>query len=157
MEQIRKAEKQDVSRIAEILVFNNRLNFWPIFQDEGYSFGTMQVLPLANRYLTEPGLLENTFVYDDGILRGLVGLDGKEIKKLYVDPCFQGRGVGARLLRYAVEKRGAAFLWALEKNTRGVAFYQRHGFFPSGQRKLEEGTAEYLIRLEKRDLARDFD
>ena len=31
---IRQAEEKDVSRIAEILVYNNRVNFFPIFKDE---------------------------------------------------------------------------------------------------------------------------
>ena len=31
---IRQAEEKDVSRIAEILVYNNRTNFLPIFKDE---------------------------------------------------------------------------------------------------------------------------
>ncbi|WP_243280431.1 hypothetical protein [Clostridium sp. 1001271B_151109_B4] len=30
---IRKATKKDLSRIAEIYVFNNRVNYWPIFKD----------------------------------------------------------------------------------------------------------------------------
>lgn len=29
---IRPAVKADASRIAEILVFNNRVNYWPIFR-----------------------------------------------------------------------------------------------------------------------------
>ena len=35
---IRKATKKDLSRIAEIYVFNNRMNYWPIFKDDGFSF-----------------------------------------------------------------------------------------------------------------------
>ena len=30
---------------------------------------------------------------------------------------------------------------------RAIAFYQRHGFHKTGERKLEEGTSEYLIRM----------
>lgn len=41
---IRQAQEKDVSRIAEILVYNNRTNFLPIFKDEGYSFGELQVI-----------------------------------------------------------------------------------------------------------------
>ena len=33
---IRKAESGDLSRIAEIYVFNNRINYFPIFKDEKY-------------------------------------------------------------------------------------------------------------------------
>ena len=38
---IRPATPADASRIAEIIVFNNRLNYFPIFRDEGFSFGTV--------------------------------------------------------------------------------------------------------------------
>ena len=34
---IRKAERKDLSRIAEIFVFNNRTNFFPIFKDPEFS------------------------------------------------------------------------------------------------------------------------
>ena len=47
---IRKAESGDLSRIAEIYVFNNRINYFPIFKDEKYSFGEMQVVPLIDNY-----------------------------------------------------------------------------------------------------------
>lgn len=38
---IRKARADDLSRIAEIYVFNNRINFSPIFKDEGFLFGEL--------------------------------------------------------------------------------------------------------------------
>ena len=41
---IRKATPEDLSRIAEILVFVKRIKFRPIFQDDDYSFGELQVL-----------------------------------------------------------------------------------------------------------------
>lgn len=146
-EHIRQARPEDVSRIAEILVFNNRLNFYPIFRCDEYSFGEMQVIPIANEFLRDPALLARTFVYDDGIVRGLTILQGDEVEKLFVDPCFQGRGIGAALLRFAVAEHGAAHLWALEKNTGALRFYARHGFFPTGEKKFEEDTTEYLLRL----------
>ena len=33
---IRSAQTKDLSRIAEIFVFNNRINYLPIFKDEYY-------------------------------------------------------------------------------------------------------------------------
>ena len=47
---IRKATKEDISRIAEILVFVKRMKFRPIFQDDYYSFGELQVFPVAKKY-----------------------------------------------------------------------------------------------------------
>lgn len=144
---IRPATAQDVSRIAEILVFNNRLNFFPIFRSEEYSFGEMQVLPIAQQFLDDSALLGRTYVYDDGIVRGLIILHACEVERLFVDPCFQGRGIGAALLRFAVEQHHSTHLWALEKNTGALRFYARHGFHPSGEKKLEEDTTEYLLHL----------
>ena len=95
---IRPATPADASRIAEIIVFNNRLNYFPIFRDEGFSFGTVQVLPLANRFLNDPELLGQTWVYDDGVVKGLTVVKGAEIDKLYVEPSFQGRGIPFRRL-----------------------------------------------------------
>lgn len=144
---IRQACAADVSRIAEILVFNNRINYYPIFRSDAYSFGELQVVPMANSFLADPELMARTFVYDDGIIRGVLVLCGDEVEKLYVDPCFQGQGIGAALIRFAVEQRHATHLWALEKNTGALRFYARHGFRPDGEKKFEEDTTEYLLHL----------
>ncbi|MGN1409099.1 MAG: GNAT family N-acetyltransferase [Eubacteriales bacterium] len=146
-ELIRPAEKNDASRIAEILVFNNRVNFFPIFGDEKYSFGEMQVLTVAEEYLKNEKKLGSTFVYDDGVVRGFVQVEENEIKKLYVDTFFQNNGVGAALIDFAVNQKHALFLWALEKNTRAIKFYEKHGFTMSGEKTFEEGTDEYLVRM----------
>ncbi|MEQ3230267.1 hypothetical protein [Fusicatenibacter saccharivorans] len=43
----------------------------------------------------------------------------------------------------------ADHLWALEKNTRAIAFYNRHGFQWTGTKQLEAGTTEYLLELRR--------
>ena len=68
---IRKAESGDLSRIAEIYVFNNRINYFPIFKDEKYSFGEMQVVPLIDNYFGKEEILGNIYVYDDGVYANL--------------------------------------------------------------------------------------
>ena len=84
---IRKAEPKDLSRIAEIFVFNNRINYFPIFHEEAYSFGEMQVVPMIDQYFKKEEILNRIYVYDDGIIRGFTEINGTEICKLYVDPC----------------------------------------------------------------------
>ena len=148
---IRKASAEDLSRVAEIFVFNNRMNFFPIFGDVGFSFGEMQVVPLADRYFKRPEVLENLYVFDDEVIKGFIQVDGTELVKLYVDTFFQSGGIGGKLLEYAAGELRADHLWALEKNTRVLSFYRRHGFAPTGERKPEEGTAEYLVLLEKQE------
>lgn len=145
---IRKAKKEDLSRIAEIFVFNNRINYFPIFQDVGYSFGELQVVSVIDRYFSRDEVLRDIYVYDDGLVKGFLLLEGTEIGKLYVEPCFQSQHIGQALIRFAID-RGADLVWALEKNTRAIAFYARHGFRPTGEKKFEEGTTEYLVELRR--------
>ena len=145
---IRKAEKKDLSRIAEILVFVKRIKFRPIFRDDDYSFGELQVLRVAEKY-GDPGILGSILVYDDGIVKGLIRIEGSEIVELYVDYFFQDRGIGSALIEYAKANYPVRFLWAIEKNTDALRFYEAHGFHLNGTKKFEEGTTEYLVMMER--------
>ena len=144
---IRKAEKRDLSRIAEILVFVKRINYRSIFQNDDYSFGELQVMSLAEVY-AKPEIQNNIWVYDDGIVKGMIRLVEKEVKELYVDSFFENRGIGGELIEFAKAKLGVKFLWALEKNTKAIRFSKRHGFYVTDTKIFEEGTTEYLLRLE---------
>ena len=147
MNMIRKATVEDASRIAEILVFVMRMDFRPIFQDDVYSFVKLQVLPVAKKYI-EAGIIDNIFVYDDGIVKGLIHIEGNEIVELYVDYFFQDQGVGSTLIEFAKEQFPITFLWAIEKNIDAIRFYETHGFHLTNTKKFEEGTTEYLVKME---------
>lgn len=146
---IRKATEQDLSRVAEIFVFNNRINYFPIFKDAGFSFGELQVVSLIDDHLRKDEVLKNLYVYDDGLIKGFLQMNAAEINKLYVEPLFQSEGVGAALIEFAIKELHANNLWALEKNVRAISFYQRHGFHLTDQKKFEEDTTEYLVKLER--------
>ena len=145
---IRKAEIKDISRIAEILVFDKRINFRPIFRNDDYSFNELRVLKVAEEY-SRPETLDNIFVYDDGIVKGLIHIEGTEIAELYVDYFFQDQGIGGKLIEYAKREHSADRLWAIEKNVNAVRFYEAHGFRLSGERNYEEGTTEFLVMMER--------
>lgn len=144
---IRPAKESDVSRLAEIEIFNYRLNFYPIFRNDSFYFGDLQVADKISEYLRSPEKLKNTSVYDDGVVKGFVTAENSEVKKLFIEPVLQGQGIGAKLLDYAVTEMKCEFLWALEKNIKAIAFYERNGFYRTSERKLEEDTDEYLIKL----------
>ncbi len=145
---IRKAEQKDLSRIAEILVFVKRIKYRSIFHNDDYSFGELQVVKVAEKY-DKPEILDNMWVYDDGIVKGLIHVVGKEVVELYVDYFFWAQKIGSKLLEFAKEKFDVDFLWALEKNTDALRFYEAHGFNDSGERMLEEGTTEYLVKMKR--------
>ncbi len=144
---IRKANINDLSRIAEIQVFNYRLFFYPIFQSDAYYFGELQVPSLMKEYETQ---LDSLYVYDDGVVKGFIKIEGTYIARLFVEPVLQNGSIGSQLLDFAVKEHNADHLWALQKNEKAIRFYERHGFFATGEKKLEEGTAEYLILLRRK-------
>ncbi|WP_341349464.1 GNAT family N-acetyltransferase [Ruminococcus flavefaciens] len=145
---IRRATEEDVSRIAEILVFAKRMKYRPIFNDDAYSFGELQVIPVAKKYI-ENGFLDNMFLYDDGIVKGLIRIEKEEIIELYVDHFFQGQGIGSELIEYAKGNYSVKYLWTIEKNIDAVRFYESHGFHLTDTRKLENGTTEYIVMMKR--------
>ena len=147
MEKIRQASAADASRIAELIVINYRMNFYPFFRNDPFYFGELNVLDAAAEYAEGSRALAETYVYDDGAVKGMIRISGREILKLYVEPQFQSGGIGGELLEFAVEK-GCDELWALEYNTRGIAFYRRHGFEPTGEKMIEDEWVP-LVRLVK--------
>ena len=144
---IRQAVKNDASRIAEILIFTKRMNYRQIFQNDLVSFGEMQVYPLAKNYIDNPDKLKGIWVYDDGIVKGMVHIQENRIEELYVDSFFENQGIGTELMEFAIERMGCNSLWVLEKNTKAIHFYKKHGFLFTGERRLQEGTTEILLGM----------
>ena len=146
---IRKATIEDISRIAEILVFVKRMNYRVIFRNDAVSFGEIQVIPVAEQY-SKPEILENIRVYEaEGIVKGLIRIVEKEVVELYVEHFFQGQGIGAELIEFAKKEHDVNFLWVLEKNANAIRFYEAHGFHLTDNKKLEEGTPEYKVMMER--------
>ena len=147
-EMIRKAEKKDISRIAEILVFDKRIKYRPIFKDDAYCFGKLQILAVSEQYGASDAL-ESILVYDDGIVKGLIRIEKSEIVELYVDYFFQNKGIGAMLIAFAIRKFDVRHLYVLEKNTRAIRFYQGFGFSLTQERRIQEGTTEFIVKMDR--------
>ena len=145
MNNIRRATAADTGRIAEMEVFNYRQNFYPIFKSKWFYFVELTVENLSKKYENQ---LENLWVYEDVAVSGFVMVHNGEIRKLFVEPALQNNSIGAELLEYAVKHQGGRYLWALEKNVGAIRFYKRHGFSLTGDKKFEEGTTEYLVKME---------
>lgn len=160
---IRNACLNDVSRIAEILIFAKRTAYRPIFQNDMVSFNDLQVLSLVTE-LQKKGALDNIIVYDDGIVKGMMNR-GKspdkdyrnsfQIFEFYIEPFFQKCGIGSTMLESLqnealVQNYEYVLLWVLEKNQHARGFYERYGFCHDGCRKNEAGTEEYIIRYVKK-------
>ena len=146
MNYIRQATVDDLVRIAEIFVFNYRLNFYPIFQEDTFYFEELTVFNMVESFAKE---LDSIWVYDDGVVKGFIQIEKREVKRLFVEPVLQEKAIGTELLEYGIAERDANHLWALEKNIKAIAFYKRHGFDTTNEKKYEEDTTEFLVRMEK--------
>ncbi|MBR3929574.1 MAG: GNAT family N-acetyltransferase [Clostridia bacterium] len=146
---IRQATIADASRIAEILIFSKRMNYRTIFRNDTVSFGEMQVYPLAKRYIDSPQELDGIWVYDDEFVKGMIHISENQILELYVDFFFENQGIGSALIQFAIEQKHCDFLWVLEKNTKAIRFYQRHGFVITEEKQYEEGTTEYIVKMKR--------
>jgi phosphohistidine swiveling domain-containing protein len=76
MDPVRQATAEDLARIAEIEVFSYRLLFYPIFRDDGFYFGELQVPRLMEDYRRSVGTF---LVYDDGVVKGFIRVEKGEI------------------------------------------------------------------------------
>ena len=158
---IRAAKQEDASRLAEILIFAKRTAYRSIFHNDFVSFNEMQVIDLALHYRDVPGALNDVYVFDDGIVKGMMSwslkeayLNRRELSELYIDPFFQGCGVGTALMNdflFNAANSGleSVYLWVLEENEKAIGFYQSFGFSRGEERELQPGTDKYLLKYVK--------
>lgn len=146
MNYIRQATVDDLVRIAEIFVFNYRLNFYPIFQEDTFYFEDLTVFNMVESFAKE---LDSIWVYDDGVVKGFIQIEKREVRRLFVEPTLQGKSIGADLLEYGIAEKDVDFLWVLEKNIKAIVFYKKHGFDTTNKKKYEDDTIEFLVRMER--------
>lgn len=71
-----------------------------------------------------------TWVATAGITTvAMMVLDDDELDQLYVDPEYQGNGIGAELVTLAKRRHPTGLtLWTFQVNQAARSFYERHGF-----------------------------
>lgn len=71
--------------------------------------------------------------YDNDIPEGIVSLNPEddEISLLYVSPEKHGKGVGSKLLDFALSKCDSPYITVLDTNRKAVEFYKKRGFVPA--------------------------
>ncbi len=146
---LRKAGNMDISRIAEILIFTKRTTYRPIFKNDNVSFNEMQVLKEIEK-LSQPSALDNIYVYDDGIVKATVKIEDigekTKVSEFFVDPFFQGEGIGTKILNTVIEKSKEVFLYVLDKNEKAIRFYVKMGFKYTGEKEEFLNSGFYMLK-----------
>lgn len=146
---LRKAGNMDISRIAEILIFTKRTTYRPIFKNDNVSFNEMQVLNEIEK-LSQSSALDNIYVYDDGIVKATVKIEDigekTKVSEFFVDPFFQGEGIGTKILNNVIEKSKEVFLYVLDKNERAIRFYVKMGFKYTGEKEEFLNSGFYMLK-----------
>lgn len=83
----------------------------------------------------------------NGRVIGFISLLGHEVRGLFVEPVFQGMGMGRALMDKAQELYGELEVEVFEGNTIGRRFYSRYGFEPLSECVHKE-TGSKMLRLQ---------
>ena len=124
------------------------LNIWAAASAVAHPFLSQEFLEqerhnIPNVYLP----MADTWVWDtDGVVVGFISLIGSEVGAIFVDPRFQGAGIGRALMDKARALRGELEVEVFTRNLGGRAFYARYGFELMHQ-KVHEQTGFELLRL----------
>ena len=146
---LRKAKTKDIPRIAEIIIFTKRTTYRPIFKNDNVSFNEMLVGIEITR-LEQKNALDNLYVYDDGVIKAIVSIieetDKIKISEFFVDPFFQGEGIGTKIIEHIITLGRDLYLYVLDKNIKAIKFYKKHGFVYSGESEEFENSGFYILK-----------
>jgi putative acetyltransferase len=80
---------------------------------------------------------------------GFLGVAGRKIEMLFIDSAFRGKGVGKKLLNFAVSQLKADKVDVNEQNRQATGFYTHFGFSIAGRSEVDgEGKNYPLLHLE---------
>lgn len=143
---IRPLQSGDFDRIAEIYDLSHAQEY----SGEVYQFPPQPLVD--NSALLDLFHASEIFVFEDeGEIKGFVGHQGSHIAWLYVDPEFQGCGVGKQLIEFLLNRlNGIAVISVVKTNHAALHLYQQRGFRINGEYDFDyQGqpvTALVLVR-----------
>lgn len=93
---------------------------------------------------------------DRGEPIGFISVSDHNLDMLFIRPDARGRGVGRRLLEYAIERLGVTTLDVNEQNAQALGFYLRMGFEVIGRSELDGTGKPYpLLHMRLADTSPD--
>ncbi len=79
---------------------------------------------------------------------GFLGVDDRKLEMLFLDPPYIGKGLGKRMMDYALNELHADRVDVNEQNTAAVSFYRQFGFVPHERHETDsEGKPYPVLRM----------
>lgn len=130
---IRKLQKADIDRVAEIWLYTNL---------KAHYFIPAQYWKDNFELVKEMLSQAEVYVYEsDEKIQGFVGLSDEYIEGIFVSDEKQSQGIGKLLLDFVKNRKTDLQLNVYQKNERAIHFYQREGFEIQCE-GLDEATGE---------------
>ena len=151
---LRQANTDDAQRIAQVQVTTWQSAYLGMIPD-GY-LGSLSIDRRAQNWvkILESATTGNqTIVAEmDGVVVGFIGIGRSreseetglgEVFSIYVEPNFQSRGIGSKLMQAGIallkdQGLNGAVLWVLDQNIRTRAWYESHGWQSNGKSKTDK-------------------
>lgn len=83
---------------------------------------------------------------------GFIGLHESKIEMLFLDPTYIGKGLGKRLMNFAISNLNAVEVDVNEQNAYAKAFYEKFGFKVFSRLGKDDAGRDYPILKMKRGL-----
>ena len=88
---------------------------------------------------------------DECTLTGFVGVQGRKVEMLFIDPNYFRRGLGRKLMNHVMTELDADQVDVNEQNTMAVLFYQSLGFAVYERADRDDQGHEYpLLRMKRK-------
>lgn len=140
---IRELESKEIDKIMSI--WKNSTIKAHSFIDKDYWIKSYDVV--KDVYIP----MADTFIYEDSTdIKGFISIINNEfIGALFVDIDSKGKGIGSKLIDYALKKYKKLNLAVYKDNTNAVKFYINKGFkIIEEQINEDSGFKEYIMGLE---------
>jgi putative acetyltransferase len=117
-----------------------------------HQFLKPEFIEKSEQRMRERSLLQfDTEVVDDGGIRAFLCRNNSYIEALFVDPPYQRRGIGKRLLDHLKAHSKVIHLSVFAQNPRAIKFYQREEFWAvKVDEHRETGETVVLLKWESK-------
>lgn len=99
---------------------------------------------LMERSLDNPETEILVLEYDQTIIGFATFISNDRMSGFFIEPKFQGQGLGTRFMQYIQNTRKSIKLAVYKSNKKGISFYKKNGFHQIGNSYGKDGNYKFL-------------